>query len=229
LARVRRLLRVEDLLLAGWLVLVEPLLLPPDASAGGGGPDLLRATLGTLALAGLAVCIGARAAPGVVSALFRDGQLLWVIGPLIGAIAFALEDTARAFGDPSAGPILTALLVGLVIAARWRLPPLDGLTRRALVTPFILVTSGYFGEFMSGLGDLFDVRELADILATDTTGFGAFAIFLAVSGVLVFYVMLVYAPRQVAEREGGVVAWLVRVALFLASLTLGATWVGLVA
>jgi hypothetical protein len=224
---VTRWLRVEDLLLAGWVILVEPLL-PPDSSAGGQGPDLLRALLGAVALGGLAVCIGARAAPGVASAIVRDGQVAWIIGPLIGAIAFALEDTSRAFGSPTAGSILAVAIIGLGVAARWRLPPLDGATRRALVTPFILVTSGYFGEFLSGLRDLFDVRELAEILATETSGFGPFAIFLAVSGVVVFYAMLVYAPRQVAEREGGPVAWLFRVLVFLASLTLGTTWTGIV-
>jgi hypothetical protein len=42
----------------------------------------------------------------------------------------------------------------------------------------------------------------------------------------VYYAMLVYAPRQVAEREGGPVAWLARYALFVAATLLGIGWVG---
>jgi hypothetical protein len=40
----------------------------------------------------------------------------------------------------------------------------------------------------------------------------------------VYYAMLVYAPHQVAEREGGVVTWLLRYALFVAGVTFGLVW-----
>jgi hypothetical protein len=39
--------------------------------------------------------------------------------------------------------------------------------------------------------------------------------------------MLIYAPRQIADREGGAIAWLARFALFLASVILGISWLSL--
>jgi hypothetical protein len=36
--------------------------------------------------------------------------------------------------------------------------------------------------------------------------------------------MLIYAPRQVAGREGGVVAWVIRYALFVAGVVAGLAW-----
>jgi len=36
--------------------------------------------------------------------------------------------------------------------------------------------------------------------------------------------MLIYAPRQVAEPEGGPVTWLVRYGIFLTSVIIGVAW-----
>jgi hypothetical protein len=36
--------------------------------------------------------------------------------------------------------------------------------------------------------------------------------------------MLIYAPRQISEREGSPVEWLARFALFVASVGLGLGW-----
>lgn len=40
----------------------------------------------------------------------------------------------------------------------------------------------------------------------------------------VYYAMLIYAPRQVAEREGGLLAWGLRYLMFLGGIALGAGW-----
>jgi hypothetical protein len=37
----------------------------------------------------------------------------------------------------------------------------------------------------------------------------------------------VYAPRQIAEPEGGPISWLLRFALFLVSVLFGFGWLGL--
>jgi hypothetical protein len=36
--------------------------------------------------------------------------------------------------------------------------------------------------------------------------------------------MLIFAPRQIAEREGGVIEWLLRYAAFVVSIVLGIGW-----
>jgi hypothetical protein len=45
----------------------------------------------------------------------------------------------------------------------------------------------------------------------------------------VYNVMLIYAPRQIAEKEGAVVEWLLRYALFVISIVLGFTWLSILA
>ena len=40
----------------------------------------------------------------------------------------------------------------------------------------------------------------------------------------VYYTMLVYAPRQIAEREGGFVTWVLRYLLFVAGVAAGLVW-----
>lgn len=41
---------------------------------------------------------------------------------------------------------------------------------------------------------------------------------------IVFYLMPIYAPRQVAEHEGTAVGWIIRLTLFIASSLLGVRW-----
>ncbi len=47
----------------------------------------------------------------------------------------------------------------------------------------------------------------------------ALAVFVAFTAV--YYAMLVYAPRQVAEREGSARSWLARYVLFLVATVIG--------
>jgi len=44
----------------------------------------------------------------------------------------------------------------------------------------------------------------------------------------IYYAMLIYAPRQIAEREGGVVEWLLRYATFAVSIALGIGWLSVI-
>ena len=124
-------------------------------------------------------------------------------------------------------PLVLAVIAALV--ARWRLPPLSAEQRRALVTPFILAASGFFGSFLVGLTDLFDIRTLIAAVTTGDGGWSLFVVGIATLGVLIFYLMLVFAPRQIAEREGTPRTWAVRFAVFLVGLSLGTTLHGLVA
>lgn len=225
--RLRRAVRLEDLLLAAWLVLVEPLLFPPDSTAAS-GPSLLQGVIGAAGLIGLAVCVGARARPEVRTVLFSGNEAAWLIGTLLGALAFVVNETTEDLGLSGVGPILVLGLIGIAVVARLRLRPLSGPERRALVTPFILVSGGSFGEFLAGLRDFFDLSDLGTLLGASGVdlALAAFLIVFVLLAILVFYVMLVFAPRQVAEREGTPGQWVVRFLLFLASLVVGATWAG---
>jgi hypothetical protein len=227
--RLRAAVRVEDLLLAAWLIVVEPLLAPADP-AGSSGPSVLEGVLGLAGLIGLAVCIGARSAPGVISGLTAGGEVAWTIGPLIGAFALVVDETREDLALGDAGPVIAVVLVVIAVLARWRGPVLDARQRRALVTPFILVAGGAFGEFLSGLRDLFDLRDLFASLDAGglDVGLAVFVVGLALLGVIVFYVMLIYAPRQVAEREGSPGSWAFRFVVFVVSLVIGTTLAGVI-
>lgn len=226
--RLKRAIRWEDLLLAIWLIFIAPLLTSPPSSVS--APSAFEGLIGLVGLVGLAICIGARSVPGVSTGLVRGGEIAWAIGPLVGAFALVLDTTIDNLGIGDTGPWIAVVLIVPAVIARFRLPPLDAPQRRALVTPFILVSAGAFSQFLGGLGDLFNLRPYVSDM--DTSGltplFGLLVAGIALLGVLLFYLMLIFAPRQVAEREGAPGWWAVRFLVFVVSLTIGTTWVGLV-
>jgi hypothetical protein len=222
---LRRHLRVEDALLFGWLVIVEPLLFRSQPGTATSGPDPLLGLLDLIGLFAFIACLAARSRPGVVSGLLARGDVLYAVGPLAGALAFTIDDTGEKLG--MAGDfslVLVGCAIVTIVLVRRLVPPLSADQRRALVTPFILVTSRFFGEFMSGLADIFDVRQLAAGVTgpSDLPG-AAFLVTIGTVGALIFYVMLVFAPRQIADREGTALTWTIRFALYIVSLTVGAT------
>jgi hypothetical protein len=227
---LRRNLRLEDALLFGALAFVEPLLFPPQPGSADGGPDLIVGLLDLVGLLAFVACLAARSASGVVSGLFGKDDVLYAVGPLFGAFAFTVEDTGEKLGlegDFVLIPVAAAIAVAVLV--RRLVPPLTSIQRRVLVTPFILVTSRFFGEFLSGFTEFLDLRQLAAAVARpDELPVTALLIGVGIVGILIFYVMLVYAPRQVANREGTAATWAVRFLLFLVSLAIGQTLTGLI-
>jgi hypothetical protein len=101
-------------------------------------------------------------------------------------------------------------------------PPLAAPYRRALVTPFVMVSGGLFWTFIAAISGEPGSASPAAGAANPQTAVEAIGFLVAFSAV--FYAMLVYAPRQVAEREGGLVTWLLRYALFVAGVVFGLAW-----
>jgi hypothetical protein len=226
---LRRNLRIEDALLFIALVVIEPLLFPSRGGSAARGPDLFVGLLDVVGLLAFVACLAARSRPGVVSGLVAKSGVLYAVGPLFGAFAFTVEDVNQKLGldaNLALVPILVAIAVAVVV--RLRVPPLSAEQRRALVTPFILITSRFFGGFLSGFTGIFDLRQLAADAAKPNELAGTlFLVGIGAAGILVFYVMLVFAPRQVADREGTPGTWALRFLLFLVSLALGQTLSGL--
>ena len=198
-------LRVEDVLLFLWLVL-QPLVFPAPTSGSGSVPgiDPLGGLFDLVGLCGAAACIAARRRDATQTGLIQGGDVAYAVGPLFGAVAFA----GRIASSGSASPVRRSSCRSCCRSpwrslARLRLPPTTARPRRALVTPFILATSGFFGEFLSGFTDIFDLRSSAVGAGGRRPTRGVGILFgLAVVPSLIFYVMLVFAPRQIAEREG---------------------------
>jgi hypothetical protein len=233
-ARLREFLgrhiRAEDLLLFAWLI-VRPLVLPAGGSVvGGSDRDPVGGLLDLVALCGASACVASRSRPGVQSGLLGDQGVAYAVGPLVGAVAFAIDDCAARLGLTGGLALIPiAVPIAVAVAARFLLPPLSAEGRRALVAPFVLATSGFFGSFLASFTDVFDLRWLADSLTRPDQAPGALAILgVASLGTLIFYLMLVFAPRQIAQREGTTATWAVRFAVFLDGLAIGTTISGLV-
>jgi hypothetical protein len=231
--RVTRLLRVaaairpEDWLLAGWIAVVAPLAGRIDGAAGPFDPGRpIDGVLCLLGVLGALICLATGrsdaptdAGPG---ALERAS-----IGPLTGGlllVAFSGSDGLGLTGVLAWAVLITGIVV--VVAFRLRWPRLTTTVRRALVTPFLLATGGIFWTIIdevAGGGSL-----LGGVAAGTTPGAAlqeiAFVVGILAAFSAVYYAMLIYAPRQVAEPEGGPVTWLVRYAIFLISVIVGVSW-----
>jgi hypothetical protein len=224
-------LRLEDALLFGWLVFVEPLIFRPGTTAARStGPDPFLGLLDLVGLLAFVACLVARSQPGVNSGLIERGEVLYAVGPLFGALAFTVNDIGERLGlDGNLDLVPIGLAIVVAVLVRLLVPPLSSVQRRTLVTPFILVTSRFFGDFLSGFTDIFDLRQLAAGLSgQDGLAGTAFIVAIGTVGVLIFYVMLVFAPRQVADREGSPRTWATRFLLFLVSLAIGQTFAGVI-
>jgi hypothetical protein len=216
-------LRVEDGLLAVWVALVAPVIVHLQASKGGvfdpGRP--LDGIVGIVSLIGVAVCL-ATGSDGVTHGGFAASA---VIGPFSGGLLLVAASGATALSLQEPVIVAVAIVVVVVaVAARLRYPVLPVRVRRALVTPYVLVAGGLFwsviGEVLAG-GDT--VAAIRDALPADPRGVLPVVGFLLAFSAI-YYAMLVVAPRQVAEREGGPLAWIVRYLAFVASVALGAGW-----
>ncbi len=222
LARLAARLRLEDWLLFGWVGLLAPLIGRSEASQGPFDPGRpLEGLLALVGVLGALVCLATSdsdAPPGTDSSVLRRAS----IGPLTGGLLLVLFSGLAGLGlDDLPAEALGVAAIALLVAVRLRWPAIPTSARRLLVTPFILVTGGIFWNII-------------DVVAGGASPFGpaAGAGFQAIAfelGVLVafsgvYYAMLIYAPRQVAEPEGGPLTWLVRYGLFLASVIVGIAW-----
>ncbi len=216
--------RVEDWLLAGWVAIAAPLLTAAQGTSG----ELLPANrpldgvLGLAAIVGAVACLALRRPEGdIAGAGFLTSA---AVGPFVGGLLLVIASTATALGISSdLGLAVAGLLAVLAVALRLRAGPASAAIRRLLMTPFILVTGTLFWRLVRAItaGGVLD--QLRGLSLTDLqANLSVVGFLLAASAV--YYAMLVAAPRQVAEREGGIVAWAVRYLLFAAGVTFGIAW-----
>jgi hypothetical protein len=221
--RVAPLVRIEDLVLAAWVAFTAPLL----AQQGGGGPfDGGRPIQGLFAVVGV---IGAAACLAIPPSDQPEGAAVGAssatIGPLSGGMILVAASGLSGLDAPESliGPLAVVSAVGILIA-RWRLRALSTQTRRALVVPYVLAAGGIFWQLMDAVvGPIQSNGSLRDAVLSGVPGAGTVAGFLLAFSAI-YYAMLVYAPRQVAEHEGGPVAWIARYGLFAAGIALGMSW-----
>jgi hypothetical protein len=220
------LLRGEDVVLAVWIAFAAPLLVTQ------GSFQLFetgRPLDGVLMLASVAAALLCLVSHPATESGDWAPLGAW-IGPLTGGALLVTMTGFSALDAPDGwtAPIAIAGLVGIGIV-RLAVGTLSASIRRALVTPLVLVSGSLFWSVIdavigpSGTSTI-SAQELRDALANNTPGAGLFALAL-LAFTAVYYAMLVYAPRQVADKEGSPLAWLARYALFVASILFGLGWI----
>jgi hypothetical protein len=214
--------------MAGWVAVASPILF---RSGGDRGPfDADQPLQGLLRLGAVLcviVCLAVRRPPEASAKTEPSLLNRGAVGPLVGGILLVTISGFTALDTPSRFVLL--VLVGAAIVAvvvRFAAPPLPTIARRALVSPFVIVTAGIYWNLIAQLtgGHGFTITP-SQAIADPHTAELILGILVAFSAV--YYAMLIYAPRQIAEREGGLVEWAIRYVLFAVSIFLGIGWLGL--
>jgi hypothetical protein len=212
--------RAEDWLLAGFVALLTPALAAVEGVAGPfdtGRP--LQGLLRILGACGAIACLSTRNSDRPPD----DHPILTeaTAGPVIGSIALVGASGLAGLGL-SPEPALGLVFIGAMVIAplQGHLPAIPMATRRSLVAPFILGAGGIFWSLIDSISGATDIGgQLGSAPAVLAV---IVAILVATSAV--YYAMLIYAPRQLVEREGTPRIWLGRYALFVVCVAAGVTW-----
>lgn len=221
-AKLRSLIRWEDSLLA-LLVLVFPPIV--DVFLGGRGGTGPGARVGPITGVFVLVAIG-----GVIACLFTrgpeeppplgdKGMTLqgWARFPLAAGVTIVGINTLPSIGLPdSAGALVFLVVVISAFAHRW-LPVIPVAIRRLLVLPMGIVGAGAFDRIIG--------PNLPQIVGLATHGRAGDPMRqflpLILGAVLMVYVMLIIAPRSIAEPEARWWPWIVRFGLLLLAAATG--------
>ena len=225
-------LRAEDWLLAGWIVVAAPLL---AVAGGSAGPfDSGHPLTGLLLLTGFAGAIACLATRSSDTESAGPSPARWsvldsgAVGPLVGGLLLVGGTAFAELGfDPLAAFYPTIVAVLVLSVAQSHLPAVPTSVRRALVTPYLLSAGGIFWSIVHIVTAGMDLRGQFGTSLTGLSSGVATVLGILTLCAAVYYAMLIYAPRQIADREGGAIAWLARFALFLASVILGISWLSL--
>jgi hypothetical protein len=214
--------------MAGWVAIASPLLFKAGGARGlfdSGQP--LEGLLRLGAVLAVMACLAARHKDDAGSAPQRSLSDSGAVGPLAGGVLLVTISGFTALGAPTAA-VYAVLLVAAVgmVAVHFAMPPLSVFVRRALVSPFVMVAGGLYWtaiESVVGTPGAAAMRRGATI---DPHSAELVLLFLLAFSA-VYYAMLVYAPRQIADREGGWVVWLLRYVAFVVSIALGIGWLSI--
>jgi hypothetical protein len=219
-------IRLEDAGLVAIVLaapLVEPLqaILPfvgdPDSPAG--GAVSLVAVLGAMAamLTRLPAGTGEEARAPVA-----DRERLWIIGPFVGAVGFVGVDSLDRLGLPGGDALVVVaflvVLVSVLLADRLPVVPRPG--RRILVAPFVLLSGAFFqavvSDVVEGLGGA--SGPIARLASSDQPVMLVQVLAILGFAAGIFYMMLVFVPRELADPGASAWSWAARFGLFYASL-----------
>jgi hypothetical protein len=186
-------------------------------------PDPLLGAFALLAAIGAMVALATRV-PGESRSLEPESRY-WIIGPFVGAVGLtagsSLELLGIEGGDIVTGPALIVAVLSVVFAAR--LPIVERPVRRLLMAPFVLLSGAVFQGLAAELmGALTGVVDLPAVLAhPDAIQLLLLIITVSLAVSWIFYAMLVFAPRELADPGAPTRWWALRFGLFWASVIVG--------
>lgn len=226
--RLKQLLRhiqLEDVLLV--VVLIATPFLAPITNilpVLGGENDFLGGLVAFLAALGAIVALATRVPQESRLEHHPEGDLpvrIWLIGPFIGAVGFVAGDSLDRMGLPG-GDLLIGVAVIVAVASfvlADRLPVVSRNTRRLLVGPFVLLSGAFLQQFAADLTSSFAGTDvLGALLALNNLVFAIELLAILAYAALVFYLMFVFAPRELADPGASNLAWAMRFVVFYVSL-----------
>lgn len=229
-------LQPEDVALVGWVAVVQPVLRGVRLPLAGTYADLTdrqEPLLGIAYAAAVALAIvslGLREPDrsGRLVLSWTENQFGIVFGPFLGGVLLLASIANANLGVAGPALVIGSVVAAIVVAvASSRLPVAPPVARRLLVQPFVFLAAGVFNATMAEISPGLGFAPLTGVdLATALQGLALTVGLIAVFG-SVFYAMLVFAPRQVANPEGTTAGWLVRYALFVAGTVVGSSWLRL--
>lgn len=213
--------------MAGWVAIASPLVFRLGGDKGPFDPGQpVEGWLRLGAVVGVLVCLAVRRKPDPSNpnqaSLLNRGS----VGPFVGGLLLVTISGFTALGATNAA-IYAALLAAVIVivVVRFVVPPLGVIARRALVSPFVIIAAGLYWSFIEAVFGTPTAASARRQALLDPHS-AEIALFFLIAFSAIYYAMLVYAPRQIAEREGGAVEWVLRYLLFVVSIALGIGWLG---
>jgi hypothetical protein len=146
---------------------------------------------------------------------------IWLVGPFIGAVGFVAGDSLDRMGLPGGDALVgIAFLVAMVafVFAR-RLPVVSRTTRRLLVGPFVLLSGAFLQQVAASVTSSFAGTDvLGQLLALHNPALEVELLGIIGFAALIFYEMLVFAPRELADPGASTRSWAIRFTVFYVSL-----------
>lgn len=230
-----RSLQWEDLFLFVWLGLVEPLLyklfgsLLGDVQPWNVGehPNPALGLLFSLAAIGGLIVIATRAPGENGREPFSGGVSGFARLPMLVTLMYMILYGFSSFGADVPMFIACGLIVFFFAASMLfaRLPVLDIPIRRILVTPMIILSSWNFAAIMR---IFFQGANLPAVLSSpalrDPNSSLGFILGILFAAVVVFYLVFILAPRQIAYPGGAWRDWIARFAVYMLGAVLNLGW-----
>lgn len=232
---IPRSLQWEDLFLFVWLGLVEPLLYKLFGNLLGNvqpwnvgeHPNGVLGLLFALAAVGGLIVIATRAPGQNDRQPFSDSVSGFARLPMLVTLMYLILYCFSSFGAgvPDVIPCVLILFFFAVSMLFSRLPVLDIPIRRVLITPMIILGTWNFSAIVRLF---FQGADLPAVLSSpalrDPNSSLGFIIGLLLAALVVFYLVFILAPRQIAYPGGSWGDWIARFVVYMLGVILNIGW-----